>query len=89
MPAKKVADQFLQPVKGRPKLKNTLDFVRIGDVFVVTKFDRLARSVVDLAGIVRTLEAKQVDLVVLDQGIDTTTISEWGYLAGSMNFFLI
>ncbi len=59
---------------GRPELKNALDFVRVGDVFVVTKLDRLARSMVDLAGIVQTLEAKQVDLVVLDQGIDTTTI---------------
>jgi DNA invertase Pin-like site-specific DNA recombinase len=37
--------------KGRPELKNALDFVRVGDVFVVTKLDRLARSVVDLAGI--------------------------------------
>jgi DNA invertase Pin-like site-specific DNA recombinase len=60
--------------KGRPELKNALDFVRVGDVFVVTKLDRLARSVVDLAYIVQTLEAKQVDLVVLDQGIDTTTM---------------
>ncbi len=60
--------------KGRPELKNALSFVRVGDVFVITKLDRLARSVVDLAGIVQTLEAKQVDLVVLDQGIDTTTM---------------
>lgn len=60
--------------KGRPELKNALDFVRVRDVFVVTKLDRLARSVVDLAGIVQTLEAKQVNLVVLDQGIDTTTM---------------
>lgn len=41
---------------------------------MVTKLDRLARSVVDLAGIVQTLERKKVDLVVLDQGIDTTTM---------------
>jgi DNA invertase Pin-like site-specific DNA recombinase len=60
--------------RGRPELKNALDFVRVGDVFVVTKLDRLARSVVDLAGIVQTLEAKQVNLVVIDQGIDTTTM---------------
>jgi len=57
-----------------PELQKALDFVRDEDVFVVTKFDRLARSVVDLAGIVQRLEAKNVDLVVLDQGIDTTTI---------------
>ncbi|MCK4621635.1 MAG: recombinase family protein [Desulfuromonadales bacterium] len=57
--------------KSRPEL---LDFVRDEDVFVVTKLDRLARSVVDLAGIVQKLESKNVDLVVLDQGIDTTTM---------------
>ena len=60
--------------KGRPELQSALDFVREGDVFVVTKLDRLARSVVDLAGIVQKLETKKVDLVVLDQGIDTTTM---------------
>jgi hypothetical protein len=55
-------------------LKNALDFVREEDVFVVTKLDRLARSVVDLSLIVQRLEEKNVDLVVMDQGIDTTTI---------------
>jgi len=60
--------------KNRPELKNALDFVREEDVFVVTKLDRLARSVVDLSNIVQRLEEKNVDLVVLDQGIDTTNI---------------
>jgi DNA invertase Pin-like site-specific DNA recombinase len=60
--------------KNRPELKHALDFVREKDVFVVTKLDRLARSVVDLSNIVQRLEDKKVDLVVLDQGIDTTNI---------------
>jgi len=60
--------------KNRPELRNALDFVREEDVFVVTKLDRLARSVVDLSNIIHLLEEKKVDLVVLDQGIDTTTI---------------
>ena len=60
--------------RNRPELQNALDFVRDGDVFVVTKLDRLARSVVDLANIVQKFEGKNVDLVVLDQGIDTTSI---------------
>jgi DNA invertase Pin-like site-specific DNA recombinase len=59
---------------GRSELQSALDFVRDGDVFVVTKLDRLARSVGDLASIVQKLETKKVDLVVLDQGIDTTTM---------------
>jgi DNA invertase Pin-like site-specific DNA recombinase len=62
------------PARNRPELKSALDFVREEDVFVVTKLDRLARSVVDLSNIVQRLEEKHVDLVVLDQGIDTTTI---------------
>lgn len=60
--------------KNRPELKKALDFVREDDVFVVTKLDRLARSVVDLSIIVQRLEEKNVDLVVMDQGIDTTTL---------------
>jgi len=60
--------------RDRPELQKALDYVRDDDVFVVTKLDRLARSVVDLAGIVQLLERKHVDLVVLDQGIDTTTM---------------
>jgi DNA invertase Pin-like site-specific DNA recombinase len=40
---------------------------------VITKLDRLARSMFDLQKITATLERKQVDLVVLDQNIDTTT----------------
>ena len=60
--------------KNRPELKSALDFVREEDVFVVTKLERLARSVVDLSIIVQRLEEKNVDLVVMDQGIDTTTI---------------
>ena len=58
----------------RVELMKALDFVRDEDVFVVTKLDRLARSVIDLSMIVQRLEEKKVDLAVLDQGIDTTTI---------------
>lgn len=58
----------------RPELQKALDFVRDEDVFIVTKLDRLARSVVDLSEIVKKLQKKNVDLMVLDQGIDTTTI---------------
>lgn len=58
----------------RPELLKALDFVRDDDVLVVTKLDRLARSVIDMAMIVNRLREKNVDLVVLDQGIDTTTM---------------
>lgn len=59
--------------QGRKQLQGLLGYVREGDSVVVTKLDRLARSAVDLGQIAKTLEDKGVDLVVLDQSIDTTT----------------
>lgn len=46
--------------------------MREGDEFVVSRLDRLARSVLDLTQIAREIAGKGVDLVVLDQAIDTT-----------------
>jgi DNA invertase Pin-like site-specific DNA recombinase len=41
-------------------IQSALEFVRDGDVFVVTKLDRLARSVADLMAILQALERKGV-----------------------------
>ncbi len=59
----------------RPALDAMLAAVRSRkvDVVVCVKLDRLARSVSHLVTMVRELEALGVDLVVLDQAIDTTT----------------
>lgn len=57
----------------REQLQAALDYVREGDSLVVTKLDRLARSSVDLGRIAETLQNKNVDLVVMDQKIDTST----------------
>ena len=57
----------------RPQLQAMLDYVRDGDVVVVTKLDRLARSMRDLLNIVDQLNEKGVGFKVLDQAIDTTT----------------
>ena len=57
----------------RPALQDALDYVREGDVFMVTRLDRLARSIVDLRNVVDRLEAKRVGFRVLQQSIDTTT----------------
>lgn len=57
----------------RPELERAIDFVREGDVLVVTRLDRLARSVGDLHQIVARLTAKQVGLKILDMAIDTTS----------------
>jgi DNA invertase Pin-like site-specific DNA recombinase len=61
----------------RQQLEAALDYVREGDTLVVTKLDRLARSVADLLAIVSRLETKKVALRVLamsgSQPLDTAT----------------
>jgi len=57
----------------RPKLKEIRNYVRRGDSLVITKLDRLARSTYHLTQIAEELKEKGVNLVVLDQNIDTST----------------
>lgn len=59
--------------EGREQLEAALRFVRRGDVFVVTRLDRLARSLVDLRKIVDDLTDRQIGFRCLQQHIDTTT----------------
>ena len=58
--------------QGRTELRLLLDFLRRGDVLVVTRVDRLARSLKDLQDIVHELKAKGVALKATEQPIDTT-----------------
>lgn len=60
-------------VVNRAELETALDFVRAKDTFVVTKLDRLARSVSHLLEIAERLEKKGVALRILNLGIDTST----------------
>jgi DNA invertase Pin-like site-specific DNA recombinase len=60
-------------VAAREQLSLALDFVREGDVFVVTKLDRLARSMANLMQIAAQLEAKGASLRILNLGVDTAT----------------
>jgi DNA invertase Pin-like site-specific DNA recombinase len=57
----------------RPELQACLSYVREGDTLMVTRLDRIARSVLDLAKIADLLQRKGVTLRVLDQGLDTAT----------------
>jgi DNA invertase Pin-like site-specific DNA recombinase len=60
----------------RTELRAAIDFCREGDVFIVTRLDRVARSSVDLHNIVSTLIAKGVGFQCISQaGVDTTTSS--------------
>lgn len=60
--------------EGRDALTDALDWVREGDVLVITRLDRLARSITDLRQIVDRLTAKGVGFRALQQhGMDTTS----------------
>jgi DNA invertase Pin-like site-specific DNA recombinase len=60
---------------GREVLSTILDVLYAGDVLMVTRVDRLARSVRDLRDIMRTLKAKGASLKATEQPIDTATAS--------------
>ena len=58
---------------GRTELQVLLDFVQPGDTLVVTRIDRLARSMKDLQDIVHELKQKEVALRATEQPVDTST----------------
>ncbi|APH70944.1 recombinase family protein [Aquibium oceanicum] len=60
-------------VAARPELDRAIEYLREGDQFVVTKLDRLARSVADLVRITEVLARKGVGLKILDLSLDTST----------------
>lgn len=64
----------------RPELNRALDYARPGDELVVTRLDRLGRSVRHLVELAADLDARGIALVVSEQGIDT------GSPAGRMVF---
>jgi DNA invertase Pin-like site-specific DNA recombinase len=57
-----------------------LEFLRDGDTLVVTRIDRLARSVRDLQDIVHELKARKVTLKATEQPIDTGTAAGKAFL---------
>ena len=67
----RIFKEQVSSVAKREQLAAALDYIRDGDVLVVTKLDRLARSVADLVDIVRRIEGKDAALRILDMGLDT------------------
>ena len=64
---------FGTSLKGRSELTILLEFLRTGDELVVTRIDRLARSMRDLQNIVYGLTEKGVHLSATEQSINTST----------------
>lgn len=68
----KVFSEQVSSVATRRALEAALEFVREGDTLVVTKLDRLARSVVHLGSILESLTAKGVHLKIVALNVDTS-----------------
>lgn len=69
----RVFKEQVSSVAERKELEDAISFARSGDVFVVTKLDRLARNTQHLLEIVQRLESKGISLKVLNLGLDTST----------------
>lgn len=67
------ADRISGSARHRPELDRLLDQIRPGDVVVVTKYDRLARSLRDLLEIVESIGKRGAGFKSLAEDIDTTT----------------
>jgi DNA invertase Pin-like site-specific DNA recombinase len=71
--ADKIFSERVSSAAKRVQLDAAMDYAREGDVLVVTRLDRLARSVEDLVRLTRTLDDKRVTLRVLNMQLDTGT----------------
>ena len=67
------ADKISGTARTRPELERLLEQLRDGDVVVVTKYDRLARSLHDLLDIVKAVQEAGAGFRSLAEDIDTTT----------------
>ena len=67
-------------LKGRMELETILDFLQAGDTLIVTRIDRLARSVADLERIVALVKSKGAFLQATEQPIDTASPAGTAFL---------
>lgn len=67
-------------LKGRSKLEQCIDYLREGDTLVVTRIDRLARSLRDLQNLVHDLKTDGIEIKALEQPIDTGTAAGKAFL---------
>jgi DNA invertase Pin-like site-specific DNA recombinase len=67
------ADKITGSKRERPQLDQMIDQLRAGDVVIVTKYDRLARSLRDLLDIVEAIGSRGAGFRSMAEDIDTTT----------------
>lgn len=68
----KIFSEQVSSVDQREQLEQALDYIRDNDTLVVTKLDRLARSVRNLVEITDALKAKNAHLKILNMNLDTS-----------------
>ncbi|BEO21332.1 integrase-like protein y4lS (plasmid) [Serratia marcescens] len=66
--------------EGRQALDDCLDYLREGDTLVITRIDRLSRSLRDLQNLVHELEGQNIKLRATEQAIDTSSASGKAFL---------
>jgi DNA invertase Pin-like site-specific DNA recombinase len=66
-------EKFTGTLRERPELSQCLRMLRQGDVLIVWKLDRLARSLKDLVEIVQDLQDRGIGFKSLTESIDTTS----------------
>ena len=69
----RIFSEQISSIARRDQLEAALGFIREGDTLVVTRLDRLARSIRDLCLIVDRLKGRGADLRILNMGIDTSS----------------
>lgn len=55
----------------RPEFQSCMNYLREGDILIVTRLDRLARSVLHLSQVAQRLEKEKINFIVIDQNINT------------------
>ena len=66
--------------EGRVELDTLMEFLREGDVLMVTRIDRLARSIRDLQNLVHDIRERGASLKATEQPIDTSTAAGKAFL---------
>ena len=64
----------------RQGLVDLMEYLRAGDTLVITRIDRIARSVLDLQQMVKTFTDQQIILAALEQPISTDSASGKAFL---------
>ncbi len=74
-------------IESRPEWTKLMDFLRPGDLLVVTELSRMTRSLIHLLQLVQEFEAKGIGLISLRENIDTSTATGRAFISiiGAIN----